>query len=92
MLAHGGERRERTIGVDRELREHAVLVRQDFQHAVRFAQRGICAHDQFVQVFPAPEEGRPEFVQDDPQPLRLGQAVDVREQVDIDRARGVLYG
>ncbi len=63
---------------------------EDREHAVGFAQRGVRAHDHFVQVFAASGEARTEFVEDDPQPFGLGQLVDVGEQVWVDRARGVL--
>ncbi len=69
--------------------ERLVLRGEDAEHLVEFAQRRVRAADDRVQVAPAPGQAGAEFVDDDREALALGQAVDVAEQIDVDRARGV---
>ncbi len=89
VLAVRRERRQRAVGFDREVREHAVLVGEDLQHAVEFAQARVGPFDHFVQFAAVPGEACSKFVEDDPQRLRLGQTVDVLQLVNADGALGV---
>ncbi len=89
VFTHGGERRERFVGVDRELREHLVLAREDREHLVEFRERRVSAPDDDVQVAAAAREASSEFVDDQRQPLAFGQAADVAEQIDVDGAVGL---
>ena len=82
---------ERLVGVDRQFREHVVLAGEDREHLVEFLQRRVGALDDFAEVAAASGEAGAEFVEDDRQALAFGQAVDVAEQVDVDRAVGVLH-
>ncbi len=82
---------KRLVGVDRQFREHVVLAGEDREHLVEFLQRRVGALDDFAEVAAAPGEAGAEFVEDDREALLFGQPVDVAEQVDVDRARGVLH-
>ena len=86
-----GDRRQRRSEFDGQFRQQLVLAGKDAQHLVEFAQRGIRAADDHIQVASAPRQAGAEFVDDDREPLALGQPVQVPEQVDVDRARGVLH-
>ncbi len=92
LLAHGGERRKRLVGVNGQLGQHVVLAGEDREHLVQFLQSGVRAADDHVQVASTPGQTDAEFVEDDRQALALGQARDVVEQVGVDRAVGVLDG
>ena len=88
-FAHPRERRERDVRIDRQFRQHRVLVGEDLQDLVEFLQRRVRAADHHVEVAAAAGEARAEFVEDDRQALAFGEVVDVPEQVDVDRAVGV---
>src|SRR5690349_12664396 len=92
LAALGGERRERTIRFDRQMRQYVVLAGEDCEHRFQFLQGGVGAADDRVQVLAATGERSAELVEDDRQTLTLGQTVDVAEQVWVDRAVGFRDG
>ena len=57
-FADRGERRERLVGVDRQLREHVVLAGEDAEDLVEFLQRRVGAADDRVEVAAAARRGR----------------------------------
>ncbi len=83
------QRREHGVGVDRQLLELRVLAGEDLEHLVGLAQRRVRAPDHLVEVLAAPRQAGAELVEDQRQPLALGLAHRVADQVDVDRLRGV---
>ena len=55
-LLLAGERGQRLVGVAREVGEHAVLSREDREHAIRLSKRRIRAVDHLVEVLAAARE------------------------------------
>ena len=89
-LAVARQRLEHSVGVDRELLEHGVLVGQDLEHLVGLAQRRVRPPDDLVEVAAAPGHRGAELIEDQRQPLALGRAHGVADQVDVDRLGRVL--
>ncbi len=93
LLADGRQRRQLLVGVHREPCQHVVLVGEDGEDPVRVpASAGLARRMTSLRSLPAAREAGAEFVEDDRQALAFGQAVDVVEQVRVDRAVGVLTG
>ena len=81
--ARAAERLHDRVGVDGERRELLVLAREQSQHLVDLAQRGVGAPDHLVEVLAAAGEPDAQLVEDDRQALALGLAHDVVEQVEV---------
>ena len=64
-----------------------VLLGQDLEHLVGLAQRRVGAPDDLVEVRAAAREPGAELVEDQRQPLALGLAHRVADQVDVHRLR-----
>ena len=79
------ERGHDLVRVAREVLEHAVLVAEDREDLVGLLQRRVGVADRLAQLRPAARDGGAELVEDDRQPLLLGQPHDVRDQVEVDR-------
>ena len=88
LLLLARERRERAVGVARELGQHPVLAGEDGEHLVGLAQRRVGAVDHLVQLLAAAGEAGAELVEQDRQPLAVRAAHDVVDQVEVDRRAG----
>ncbi len=84
MLALPGERLERSGTVFGEVVERLGLSLEQRQELVRLAQRRVAAHDDLLEVFAAGREADAELVQDQSEPVRVGLAHDVVDQVEVD--------
>ncbi len=89
LLAFAHQRYQRPVAFFGEVAEHLVLGGEDPEHLFQFPQRRVGAVQHGVKVAAATGEAGAEFVEDDRQPLVLGQMPDVAEQVHADRAGGV---
>ena len=67
-----------------------VLAGQDLEHLVGLLQRRVGAPDDLVEVLAAARHAGAELVEDQRQPLALGLAHRVADQVDVDRLHRVL--
>ena len=85
MPALTGERLHDRVRVDGERVELLVLAREDAQHVAELAQRRVGPPDHGVEVAAAAGHARPELAEDDRQPLAVGLAHDVVDQVEVDR-------
>ena len=90
VAALAGERRERGVGVAREVGQHLVLRRQDLEDLVDLPERRVGAADDLVDLLAAAGEAGPQLGEDQREPLAVGQAHDVVDQVEVDRLLGVL--
>ena len=87
VLAVGGEVADDRVGVDGQVLQRPVLVAEQREDLVRLAQRRDRAADRGVELRAAPGDARAELRDDDPQPLALGLAEDVVDEVGRDRRR-----
>ena len=69
----------------REVGERLVLAREDLQHLVGLAQRRVRAVDDLVQLGAAAGQRGAELVDQEREPLAVGQPHDVVDQVEVDR-------
>ena len=90
MCALFGERGEHPLGVGGELGELVALVGEDLEKAVGFAEVRVRPFDRRLDVGASTGEGGPEFVEDEAEALRVGQRVDVVDQVGVDAGAVVL--
>ena len=79
------------VGVARELGERLVLLREDREHLVGLAQRRVRALGRSRRAS-SPRAAKPiaEVVEDQAEALRVGAAVDVLDEVEVDRLAVVL--
>ena len=80
-----GQRSEDRVAVARQVGEHAVLVGEDGEDLVGLLERRVGVGDRLAQVAAAPGQAGAQLVEDDGQPLAVGQAQRVVEQVEVDR-------
>ena len=80
-----GQRSEDRVAVARQVGEHAVLVGEDGEDLVGLLQRRVGVGHRLAQVAAAPGQAGAQLVEDDGQPLAVGQAQRVVEQVEVDR-------
>ena len=90
VLALFGERAGHALGVGGELGQFVALLVEDFEQAVGVAKIGVGALDRRRDVRSPPGQGGAEFVEDQPEALRVGQRVDVVDQVGVDAGAVVL--
>ena len=84
------ERSEDLLGVGGELGEPVALGAEDAEDAIDVAQHRVRPLDHFLEVFAAAGEAGAEFVEDQAEALRVGQLVDVVDQVRVDAGAVVL--
>ena len=72
------------LGVAGQLGQLVALGGEDPEQAVDVAQHRVGALDQDFEVFAAAGEAGAEFVEDQPEALRVGQRLDVVDQVRVD--------
>ena len=83
--ARSREQRPRiSLGVAGQLGELVALGGEDAEEAVDVAQDRVGALDQHLEVVAAAGEAGAEFVEDEPEALRVGQRLDVVDQVRVD--------
>ena len=85
-----GQRLQHRVAVAGEAGELVVLVGEDLQHAVGLAQGGVGAVDDLAEVVAAGREAGAEVVEDEPEAVAVGGAVDVLDQVEVDGLAVVL--
>ncbi len=84
VAALARERPQDFLRVARQLRQLVALGREDAEGAVDVAQDRVRPLDQHFDVFAAAGQAGAEFVEDQPEALRVGQGVDVVDQVGVD--------
>ena len=84
VAALARERREDLVGVARPAGQLVALGGEDAEEAVDVAQDRVGALDDFSSVFAAAGEAGAEFVEDQREALRVGQGLDVVDQVGVD--------
>ncbi len=85
-----GEGGEDLLGVGGELGEPVALRGEHAEQAVDIAQDRVGALDHLLDVLAAAGQAGAEFVEDEPEALRIGQPVDVVDQVGVDGGAVVL--
>ena len=85
-----GKRLQRRVPIARQTRQLPALLGQDVQHPVGLAKRRIGSVDHLAEVLAASGEPGPQLVEDQPEPVAEGQALDVLNQVEVDRCAVVL--
>ena len=80
------------VTVAREAGELVALVGEDLEDAVGLAQRRVGAVDDRAEVVAAGGEPGAEVVEDEAEAVAVGRAVDVVDQVEVDRLAVVLEG
>ena len=79
------------VGVDAPAARASLFWRgEDREHLVDLAQRRVGAADDLVEVLAAAGQAGAELVEDDRQPLAVGRAHDVVDQVEVDRLASCL--
>ena len=89
VAALARERRERGVGVTREVGQDLVLRGEQREDLVDLLERRVGAADDLVELGAAAGDAGAELREDQRQPLPVRQAHDVVDQVEVDRLRGV---
>ncbi len=80
------------VAVAREAGELAVLEGEDVEHPVGLAQGRVGAIDHLAEVVAPGGEAGAEVVEDQPEAVAVGDALDVLDQVEVDGGAVVLQG
>jgi hypothetical protein len=74
-----------------QLGQLAALSRQDAEEAIGIAQHRVGAFDDLLDVLAPRRQAGAQFVEDETEALRVGQALDVVDQVRVDAGAVVLH-